>query len=106
MILRHDGVRGFYRSENIFGPLCGTIYRSVYFGSWAKLQSKAPIHNQLIDFVLIPFFVSLSASIATAIPDKLRSFGLNLNEANRRSLERVYGKKTTPKLKTTSEVLV
>lgn len=106
VILKHDGFRGFYRNENLLGPLCPTIYRSVFFGVWSKLLAKTPIHNEIVDLVAIPFVASFAASLASAIPDKLRSFSLNINEAKRRSLEKVYGKKTIPDIKKTAQLLV
>jgi len=88
VVLRHDGIKGFYKHENWLGPLSSTIYRSVYFGLWSKLLYLQNDSNRLIDCVLLPLVASLGASVTTAIPDMLRSFCLQVNDAKSKVLAR------------------
>jgi hypothetical protein len=58
------------------------------------------------NIAVLPLLASLAASTATAIPDKLRSFSLQVNEERKQSLQKVYGKKTEPVLKSTPHLLL
>jgi len=74
--MRHEGIKGFYKHENLLGPVCSTIYRAVYFGFWAKLLNQYGKKDGIVDYIAIPLAASLGASLSSAIPDKLRSFCL------------------------------
>jgi hypothetical protein len=87
-VLRHDGFKGLYKHENLFGPFCNSIYRSVYFGLWARLLDQYGKKNQLVDYLAIPFAASLGASISTAIPDKLRSYCFEINDAKSKTIQK------------------
>jgi hypothetical protein len=64
------------------------MYRSVYFGLWARLLNQYGNKDAVVDFIAIPLLASLGASLSTAIPDKLRSFCLSLNDAMSKTLQR------------------
>jgi len=89
-VIRHDGLRGLYKNENMLAPLSATIYRSTQFGMWNRLNSK--YDNKLLQLIAFPGLSSLIASIATMIPDKCRAFCFQINEERSKSIERKYRK--------------
>ena len=104
-MLRHDGLLGLYKNENMLGPICSTLYRSVYFGMWDKLNNKNTTNNPFLEFLLIPFGASLSASIATLLPDKFRSFCYQISHERSQSIEKKYRKEKV-ELKQPSQLLL
>jgi hypothetical protein len=85
--MRHDGFKGLYKHENWLGPICTTTHRAIYFGLYSKLLTLCSTHNNpTLDCLFLPFAASLGASLATAVPDKLRSYCLQVNDAKSKAL--------------------
>ena len=38
-IAKYDGLRGFYKHENLLGPGISTLYYAIYFGLFQKLNN-------------------------------------------------------------------
>ena len=90
MVIRHDGLRGLYKNENILAPMSAIIYRSILFGMWHRLNSK--YDNKILHLFVFPFVASFCASIATMMPDKCRAYCFLINEERSKSIERKYRK--------------
>ena len=89
----------------MLGPLCAGLYRSVYFGLFDRLNQKNTKNNEFLHFLFFPFFASLSASVVTMVPDKLRNFCFQINEDRSKSIERRYRNEKI-ELKETAQLLV
>lgn len=84
-------MKGFYRYENILGPTNFALHRSILFGTCHKLSKYSS--NELYSYILVPLLSSLSASLTTLMPDKLRSYYLNSHHLRNTALQR-KGRKT------------
>ena len=72
VIVRYDGLKGFYKHENILGPLSSGLHRSIYFGLYYRLT--AIDKNPLNLYISEPLIASLGASLSTIFLDKCRTF--------------------------------
>lgn len=43
VVLKHDGLAGFYKGENFLGPISAVLHRSVYFGLFNRLNEDSSI---------------------------------------------------------------
>jgi hypothetical protein len=92
VVLRHDGLKGFYKSENILGPTCAAIHRGIYFGLYHRLAHQNSYRSApLPEAVTVPIFsllAALGASAATFLPDKLRSAYLHIHLQRNTAIQR------------------
>jgi hypothetical protein len=86
-------------------PLAIAVHLSVYFGMWARLQERSPIPYQPLNLILLPFLASLSASVASYLPNKFRAFCFQINLERSKSVEKRYRKETV-ELRPTSQLLL
>ncbi len=92
MVLRHDGVRGLYKSENVLGPICAAIHRGIYFGLYYRLaQQNRYSSTPIPETVTVPIFsllAAIGASAASFLPDKLRSAYLHIHIQRNTAVQR------------------
>jgi hypothetical protein len=72
------GLRGFYKYENLLGPLGSGIYRSLYFGVYYSLASH---NNNILNMLLLyPLYSTLAATFSTLILDKCKNYCINAHK--------------------------
>ena len=86
MVLKHDGIKGFYKHENFLAPASSALHRFIYFGLYHRLLSSIGQRQKAFDYLIAPFLASLGASSSTFLIDKLRSAFVHVHMLRNTSL--------------------